>query len=146
AGTMLTTTLDKISEGGIRDHVGGGFHRYSTDRYWRGPHFEKMLYDKAPLVTVYSLAYELAPRCAYRRVVDETIEFLFREMRDPSGAFYCALDAETDGQEGAYYVWRREEIEKALAPEEYTLWAEVYGISGQPNFDERYIPLLSRPL
>ena len=146
AAKMLTLTLEKISQGGIRDHVGGGFHRYSTDRYWRVPHFEKMLYDNAQLVTVYSLAYELAPRPDYQRVVTETIEFVGREMTDVHGAFYSALDAETNSEEGRYYVWRREEVEKVLSPEEFALWADAYGISGESNFEERYIPLLSAPL
>jgi uncharacterized protein YyaL (SSP411 family) len=146
ATKMLALTLDKISQGGIRDHVGGGFHRYSTDRFWRVPHFEKMLYDNAQLVTAYSRAHELAPRDDYRRVVDETIEFVTREMTDESGAFYSALDAETDAEEGRYYVWTREEIKDALTPDEFALWAGVYGISGEPNFEERYIPLLSAPL
>jgi uncharacterized protein YyaL (SSP411 family) len=143
---MLALTLEKISQGGIRDHVGGGFHRYSTDRYWRVPHFEKMLYDNAQLITAYSRAYELDPREAYRRAVDETIAFLFREMSDKSGAFYAALDAETDAEEGRYCVWQRDEIQQALASDEYALFADVYGIAGEPNFEERYIPLLAAPL
>jgi hypothetical protein len=146
AEQMLTLTLEKISQGGIRDHVGGGFHRYSTDRYWRVPHFEKMLYDNAQLVTVYSLAHELSPRDDYRRAVSETIEYVLREMTDPSGGFYAALDAETDAEEGRYYVWDRAEVEKALTPEEFELWSSVYGLSGEPNFEERYIPLLTAPL
>ena len=146
AEKMLTLTLEKISQGGIRDHVGGGFHRYSTDRYWRVPHFEKMLYDNGQLLTVYSLAYEQTPRDDYRRTADETIEFVLRELTDEGGAFYSALDAETDSEEGRYYVWDRAEVEKALTPEEYELWAAVYGIAGEPNFEERYIPLLSAPL
>jgi uncharacterized protein len=146
AAKMLTLTLDKISQGGIRDHVGGGFHRYSTDRYWRVPHFEKMLYDNAQLVTVYSLAYEQKPRADYQRVVAETIEFVGREMTDDDGAFYSALDAETHSEEGRYYVWTREEVEQALSPEEFALWADVYGISGEPNFEGRYIPLLAGSL
>jgi len=146
AEKMLTLTLEKISQGGIRDHVGGGFHRYSTDRYWRVPHFEKMLYDNGQLLTVYALAYEQTPRDDYRRAADETIEFVLRELTDDGGAFYSALDAETDSEEGRYYVWDRAEIEKALSPGEYELWAAVYGIAGEPNFEERYIPLLAGPL
>ena len=132
--------------GGIRDHVGGGFHRYSTDRYWRVPHFEKMLYDNGQLASVYARAYELEPREDFRRVVDETLEFLLRELADPAGGFYSALDAETDSQEGRYYVWERKEVEAVLTPAEFKLWAEIYGLAGEPNFEGRYIPLLSRPL
>ncbi len=116
AGKMLSTTLDKIEQGGIRDHVGGGFHRYSTDRYWRVPHFEKMLYDNGQLVTVYSLACEQQPRDDYRRVVAETIAFVLGELTDDGGAFYSAIDAETNAEEGGYYVWTRAEVESALAP------------------------------
>jgi uncharacterized protein len=146
AAKMLDLTLAKISQGGIRDHVGGGFHRYSTDRYWHVPHFEKMLYDNAQLVTVYSRAYELSPRSVYNRVVGETIEFVNREMTDEHGAFYSALDAETNSEEGRYYVWQREELEKALTPEEFSLWADAYGVTDGPNFEERSIPLLDTSL
>ncbi len=146
ARKMLFTTLEKISQGGIRDHIGGGFHRYSTDRYWRVPHFEKMLYDNGQLAAVYTAAYELEPRGDFKRVVDETLEFILREMVDEGGGFYSALDAETDSEEGRYYVWRREEIEQELSAEEYALFADVYGVGGEPNFEGRYIPLLSGPL
>jgi uncharacterized protein YyaL (SSP411 family) len=146
APKMLALTLEKISQGGIRDHIGGGFHRYSTDRFWRVPHFEKMLYDNAQLVTAYSRAHELAPRADYQRAVDETIEFVLREMTDEQGAFYSALDAETLAEEGRCYVWTREEIQNALTPEEFDVWAGVYGITGEPNFEGRYIPLLSASL
>ncbi|HEX3725373.1 MAG TPA: DUF255 domain-containing protein, partial [Pirellulales bacterium] len=147
ASKMLVHTLEKMSQGGLRDHLGGGFHRYSTDRYWRVPHFEKMLYDNAQLVSVYASAWELAPRDDFRQVVDQTIEFMLRELANPSGAFYSALDAETLNHEGAYYVWLRGEIEDILSPEEFQLWAPTYGITGEPNFESRfYIPLLQRSL
>jgi uncharacterized protein len=143
---MLNTTLEKIARGGIRDHVGGGFHRYSTDRYWRVPHFEKMLYDNGQLASVYSQAYELAPREEYRRAVDEGLTFVLREMTDKDGGFYSAIDAETNAKEGRYYVWDRQEVQAALTPDEFALWSGVYGISGQPNFEGHWIPLLSRSL
>jgi uncharacterized protein len=146
ARKMLIPTLEKISQGGIRDHVGGGFHRYSTDRFWRVPHFEKMLYDNAQLASVYAQAYELEPRADFKRVVDETLAFVVREMTDPEGGFYSAIDAETNSEEGRFYVWDRKEIEQALAPDEFSLWAGVYGIAGEPNFEGRYIPLLSKSL
>ncbi len=146
AEKMVALTLERISQGGIRDHIGGGFHRYSTDRYWRVPHFEKMLYDNAQLITVYSLAHELTPRDDYRRVVEETIQFVRRELADPAGGFYSALDAETDGQEGRYYVWDRDELERVLSPEEFALLSDVYGTGGEPNFEGRYILLLAEPL
>jgi uncharacterized protein YyaL (SSP411 family) len=146
AEKMLAITLAHVADGGVRDHVGGGFHRYSTDRYWRVPHFEKMLYDNGQLVSVYAQAYEISPKAEYQHVVDEAIEFVMRELADPAGGFYAALDAETDGEEGKFYVWQREEIEGALSPEEYGLFAEVYGIADEPNFEGHYIPLLKRPL
>jgi hypothetical protein len=146
AEKMFTTTLEKVSQGGIRDHVGGGFHRYSTDRYWRVPHFEKMLYDNAQLTTVYTQAFELTPRADFKQVVDETLAFVLREMTAESGGFYSSLDAETDSQEGRFYVWNRQEVEQALTPEEYALWGSVYGLTGEPNFEGHYIPLLAKPL
>jgi uncharacterized protein YyaL (SSP411 family) len=146
ARKMAYQTLERVSLGGIRDHVGGGFHRYSTDRLWRVPHFEKMLYDNAQLARVYAQAYELTPREDFKRAADETLEFLLREMADASGGFYSAIDAETDSKEGRYYVWTREEVQAVLEPNEYELFAAVYGLLGEPNFEERYIPLLSRTL
>ena len=146
AKKMLVFTLDQIARGGIRDHVGGGFHRYSTDRFWRVPHFEKMLYDNAQLVSVYARTYELTGRSDFQWVVDDAIDFLLREMLDDSGAFYAAIDAETNAEEGRYYVWEQKEVESVLTPEEYALWGDVYGIAGEPNFDGLYIPLLAKPL
>lgn len=146
ARVMLLHTLDMVAQGGIRDHVGGGFHRYSTDRYWRVPHFEKMLYDNGQLLGVYAQAYELEPRPEYRRVVDETVEFLTREMTAEGGGFYAALDAETEGEEGRCYVWDRTEIEQQLSAEEYSLVAGVYGVGDEPNFEGHYVLQLSAPL
>ncbi len=146
AAKMLTHTLERIAQGGIRDHVGGGFHRYSTDRFWRVPHFEKMLYDNGQLVSVFARAYEMAGQEAFRRVVDEAIAFVLREMTDGEGGFYAAIDAETEAEEGRFYVWQRDEVQAALAADEYELFASVYGLSGEPNFEEHYIPLLSKPV
>lgn len=139
AKAMLAGTLDKMAAGGIRDHIGGGFHRYSTDRFWRVPHFEKMLYDNGQLASVYSEAYELTQSEAYKPVVDELIEFVFRELRDRDGAFYTALDAETESEEGKFYVWDPAEIKKALTPEEYALASDGYGLRGEANFEGRFI-------
>ena len=146
ARAMLDKTLESLAQGGIRDHVGGGFHRYSTDRYWRVPHFEKMLYDNGQLASIYAQAYELAPRDDFCRVAEELCDFVLREMTDEAGGFYASIDAETDGHEGRYYVWERGEVEQLLAPEEFATWGEVYGILGEPNFEGRYIPLLSKSL
>ncbi len=146
ARKMLVHTLDMMATGGMRDHVGGGFHRYSTDRFWRIPHFEKMLYDNAQLATVYAEAAKLADRDDFRQVAQEILEFIAREMTDASGGFYAALDAETDGDEGAYYVWTRDQVRAALDADEYELLADAYGVSGEPNFEGRYVLLLAHPL
>ncbi len=105
-------TLDKMSEGGIYDQIGGGFARYSVDAKWHIPHFEKMLYDNAQLVSLYSLAYLLTKKIKYKLVVEETLEFIKRELISPEGAFYSSLDADSDGEEGKYYVWTKAEIEE----------------------------------
>ncbi|HVX11206.1 MAG TPA: thioredoxin domain-containing protein [Pirellulales bacterium] len=143
---MLVVTLEKMAAGGIRDHVGGGFHRYSTDRYWRVPHFEKMLYDNAQLASVYAEAWTLTGRDGFRQVAEELLDFVRREMTDACGAFYAAIDAETDGDEGAYYVWKREEIEGALTADEFELFADAYGVDREPNFEGRYVLQLARDL
>lgn len=143
---MLRTTLDQMARGGIRDHIGGGFHRYSTDRRWEIPHFEKMLYDNSQLVSVYSNAYALTDDAAYRQVVEETLAFLARDMTAPEGGFYSALDAETEAGEGAYYAWTREELEAALTPEERSLAGTVYGFNGEPNFEDRYVARMVKPV
>src|SRR4029450_3450847 len=110
----VDVTLTKMAQGGIYDQLGGGFHRYSTERTWTVPHFEKMLYDNAQLVELYSEAYRLDPKPRDKQGVEETVRFVAREMTSPQGAFYSALDADSEGKEGEFYVWTAEEIEKAL--------------------------------
>ncbi len=147
AKQMLLHTLDKMSQGGIRDHLGGGFHRYSVDPYWHIPHFEKMLYDNGQLATLYAEAYGLTKNPAYRRVLEQLLEFVLRELTDKQGGFYSALDAETDAVEGKYYVWSRKEIKKTLSKDEYALFAALYGIDQAPNFEQyAYAPQLSSSL
>ncbi|HUY89181.1 MAG TPA: thioredoxin domain-containing protein [Pirellulales bacterium] len=146
ARKMLVGTLERMAAGGIRDHVGGGFHRYSTDRYWRIPHFEKMLYDNAQLASVYAAAHNITGRDDFKRVAEEILAFVDRELSDPEGGFYSALDAETDAREGAYYVWTRTELEQALDADEFALLADVYGVSAGPNFEEYSVLLLPRSL
>ena len=107
---IVALTLDRMSRGGIYDHVGGGFHRYSTDNMWRVPHFEKMLYDNALLIGLYLHAYQALHHEWYKTIVCETIDFLIREMKSPEGAFYTALDADSEGVEGKYYLWSKDEI------------------------------------
>ncbi len=112
--SMATHTLDVMMNGGLYDHVGGGFHRYATDSGWRIPHFEKMLYNQADLARVYLLAFEITGETAYRAVAEDVLAFVQREMRDPGGAFYTAVDSETDAVEGRYYLWSDEDIRKTL--------------------------------
>ncbi|MBX6315111.1 MAG: AGE family epimerase/isomerase, partial [Isosphaeraceae bacterium] len=145
---MVMTTLDHIARGGIRDHLGGGYHRYSTDRAWVVPHFEKMLYDNAQLAAVFVLAFEATGDPRWRREAEETFAFVERTMTSPEGAFYSALDAETNGDEGAYYVWTRDEVKRVLGDgADYSLFAKVYGLEHDPNFEnDRYVLLMPRPL
>jgi uncharacterized protein YyaL (SSP411 family) len=123
---LVHLTLRKMAEGGIYDHLGGGFHRYSTERTWTVPHFEKMLYDNAQLVELYSDAHAVRPDPFYKRVVDETLGFVKREMTSPDGAFYSALDADTNHEEGEFYVWKPDEIRKILG-EDSAFFTSIYG-------------------
>ena len=145
AKTMLTTTLAHMAGGGIHDQVGGGFHRYSTDRYWRVPHFEKMLYDNGQLATLYAEAFASFGRLSDRRTVERLVDFVLRELTSPEGAFYSSLGAETGGHEGAYYVWTRQEIEAALSDDQFQLVRAVYGLDQEPNFEGRYVLCWSAP-
>ncbi len=135
---LVTLTLEKMAAGGLYDHLGGGFHRYSTERTWTVPHFEKMLYDNAQLVELYADTYKADPKPAYKRVIAETLGFVAREMTSPDGAFYSALDADSEGEEGRYYVWTTKELDDALGGgEDAALFKRVYGVS-QPNFEGKY--------
>lgn len=107
-------TLDKMASGGIYDHVGGGFARYSTDALWKVPHFEKMLYDNAQLVSLYAEAFRITQDPLYARVVKETLAFIQAELTSPDGVFYASLDADSEGEEGKYYTWTETELREAL--------------------------------
>jgi uncharacterized protein YyaL (SSP411 family) len=145
---MVDVTLDHMARGGICDQLGGGFHRYSTERTWTVPHFEKMLYDNAQLVAVYARAYRQTKKPLYRRVVEETLTYVCREMTAPEGAFYSALDAETNGEEGRFYVWTNKELNAALTVKDDAAFIKkIYGADSGPNFEEKYhILVLPRPL
>lgn len=140
---MVTRTLDMMAYGGIYDQIGGGFHRYSVDAKWLVPHFEKMLYDNAQLAKIYLKAYRLTEEPQYRRVAEEVFNFIFREMTAPEGGFYSALDAETDAEEGKYYVWTADEIQKVLNKKEASRFNAVYGVDKGANFEGKnvlYVP------
>ncbi len=130
----VTVTLDNMMNGGIYDQIGGGFARYSVDSNWTIPHFEKMLYDNAQLVSLYSEAYQLTDNERYREVVEESLKFVERELSDTSGGFYSALDADSEGEEGKYYVWSYAELKKILGSD-FEAFRKVYGVSEQGNFE-----------
>jgi uncharacterized protein YyaL (SSP411 family) len=147
ARDMLLTTLDHMARGGLFDHLAGGFHRYSVDARWLVPHFEKMLYDNAALAPLYAAADALAPEAGLARVARATLAFVEAEMTGAHGGFLSAIDAETDGHEGAYYTFTREELRSALSAEDDAFLAPIYGFDGSPNFErDRYVLHLPRPL
>jgi uncharacterized protein YyaL (SSP411 family) len=150
AREMLLVTLDKMAEGGLRDHLGGGFHRYSVDRFWHIPHFEKMLYDNGQLASVYAEAFALTGKDKYRRIAEELLDFVLREMTDQAGGFYSAIDAETDAEEGKYYRWEKEELESLLDEKQREFMGPIYSFSAEPNFRHDgqafYVPQLSAPI
>jgi hypothetical protein len=135
AEKMLVATLAGMARGGIHDQVGGGFHRYSTDAEWLVPHFEKMLYDNATLGVLYAEAASRAPGAGFERVAATTLDFVLAELTAPEGGFLSAIDAETDGDEGAYYTWTRDELKTILGGERDALLAPVFGFDGRPNFE-----------
>ncbi len=135
---MVRATLDRMARGGIRDHLAGGYHRYSTDRSWTVPHFEKMLYDNAQLASVHLRAFELTRDPRWRAEAEATFAFVERSMTAPEGGFYSSLDAETKAGEGAYYVWTRDEVKAVLGDgPDASAFMNVYGLAGEPNFEAR---------
>jgi hypothetical protein len=144
---MVLDTLRKMGRGGIYDQVGGGFHRYSTDERWLVPHFEKMLYDNAHLAEILAFGWRESRDPELARLTRGTLDFVLREMTLPEGGFKSAIDAETDGEEGAYYVWTEAELRSVLGEEGFRLLAPLYGFSGEPNFeDDHYVLHLAVPL
>ena len=135
---QVLLTLEKMAKGGIYDQLGGGFARYSVDRNWLVPHFEKMLYDNAQLVSLYSEAYRLNPEAEYKKVVYETLAFVERELTAPEGGFYSSLDADSEGVEGKYYVWNKDEVE-SLLEEDAEIFCEYYDITTEGNWEGKNI-------
>ena len=139
---MVTHTLDRMARGGMYDQVGGGFHRYSVDEIWLAPHFEKMLYDNAQLARVYLLAWERTGNWYYRRVAEETLDYVLREMTDERGGFYSATDADSEGEEGLFFLWRPKQVVEVLGEEDGGLFCRVYDIHAGGNFEGQSIPNL----
>ncbi len=135
---MATRTLDAMAQGGLRDPLGGGFHRYCVDGGWNVPHFEKMLYDNALLARAYLHGWQATGKEEYRLVARETLDFVLREMTDPLGGFYSSLDADSEGEEGKYYVWDLEEVRSALGPDG-VIFADAHGMSLGGNFEGKNV-------
>src|SRR2546425_7322521 len=132
---MVEHTCRKMAEGGLYDQLGGGFHRYSTDARWLVPHFEKMLYDNALLSRAYLHLYQLTKDEFARRIAEETLDYVMREMMDPSGGFYSTQDADSEGQEGKFFVWSKQEIEAALEGKDARLFCEYLDVTDEGNFE-----------
>jgi uncharacterized protein len=136
---VVTFSLDRMAAGGIYDHLGGGFHRYSVDDHWLVPHFEKMLYDNAMLAGLYLDAWQVTGTPRYATVVRETLDYLLRDMADPAGGFYSAEDADSEGEEGKFYLWTSDELQQALGRERADVFTTLYGVTAPGNFEGRNI-------
>ena len=141
---MVEFTLEKMAYGGMYDQVGGGFHRYSTDSYWLVPHFEKMLYDNALIAKLYVHAYQITKKPLYKRIAEETIDYVLREMTSPLGGFYSAQDADSEGVEGKFFVWSRVEIIEALGEHAGDIFSRFYNVSDRGNFEGQNILNMSK--
>ena len=140
---MLTKTLDKMARGGMYDQLGGGFHRYATDAVWTVPHFEKMLYDNAQLARVYLHAWQITRNDFYRRIAEETLDYVAREMTHARGGFFSSTDADSEGREGKFFVWTPDEIRAALDADAQ-LFIDAYGVSSPGNFEGKNILFVAR--
>ncbi|MBW8329774.1 MAG: thioredoxin domain-containing protein [Thiobacillus sp.] len=147
ARDMALFSLRKMASGGVVDQLGGGFCRYSVDEQWAIPHFEKMLYDNGPLLHLYADSWALSGETLFKDTAEGIVDWLLREMRAPAGGFYSALDADSEGHEGKFYVWTPDEARAQLSAEEYAVAAPVYGFDLPPNFENAsWNPVLARPL
>ena len=133
---MVEKTLDAMSKGGIYDHIGGGFHRYATDAQWLVPHFEKMLYDQALLSKVYLQAYQITKNQKYATIAREILDYVLRDMTDVDGGFYSAEDADSEGEEGTYYLWDNKQIDAVLDEDEARIFNAYYGVTKKGNFEQ----------
>ncbi|MDH5214370.1 MAG: thioredoxin domain-containing protein, partial [Gammaproteobacteria bacterium] len=132
---MASLTLTRMAEGGIYDQLGGGFCRYSVDRYWQIPHFEKMLYDNGPLLALYAQAHAATGEALFERIANETADWILADMRSPDGGFYSTRDADSEGHEGRFFVWSREQIEELLTADELSIVTPHYGLDAEANFE-----------
>jgi len=135
---MATLTLTRMAEGGIYDHVGGGFCRYSVDRYWQIPHFEKMLYDNGPLLALCAQAFLATGESLFAETANATADWMLADMRSPEGGFYATRDADSEGEEGLYYVWMPDEVRKLLDEPDYPVFAARFGLNDPANFEGRW--------
>jgi uncharacterized protein YyaL (SSP411 family) len=135
---MALHTLRHMALGGINDQLGGGFCRYSVDEHWMIPHFEKMLYDNGPLLGLYADAWQISREPMFRDTGEATAGWVMRDMQSADGGYYSSLDADSEGEEGRFYVWERGQIRDLLKPEQYAAFAEMYGLTGPPNFEARW--------
>ncbi|HMF17697.1 MAG TPA: thioredoxin domain-containing protein, partial [Gemmataceae bacterium] len=142
---MVKQTLDHMARGGMYDQLGGGFHRYSTDERWLVPHFEKMLYDNSLLTSTYVEAYQVTGEPYYRQIVEETLTYVLREMTSPEGPFYSTQDADSEGIEGKFFVWSREEVQRVLGAEA-ELFCSIYDVTAEGNWEGHNILHLARGL
>jgi hypothetical protein len=136
---QINLTLTKMALGGIYDQVEGGFMRYSTDSYWKVPHFEKMLYDNAQLLSTYANAFKAYKKPLYKKVVEQTYSFLINNFRSPNGGYYSAYDADSEGEEGKYYTWTEEELKTILTKEEFEIAKKIFQITPHQKWDGKYI-------
>ena len=135
---LCTLTLKNMAEGGLYDQVGGGFFRYCVDRNWQIPHFEKMLYDNGLLLSLYAKAYLATGDSLFKRVIEETVIWLHSEMRSKSGGFYSSINADSENQEGKFYVWDKDEIKKIIDSEDFNIIEKYYGLNEETNFENRW--------
>jgi uncharacterized protein YyaL (SSP411 family) len=135
---MATLTLTRMAEGGLYDQLGGGFSRYSVDGLWMIPHFEKMLYDNAQLLCEYARAALATGEALFARIAGETADWMLRDMRSPSGAFYSSLDADSEGHEGKFYVWTPSEVQALLIPQDYAAFSRRFGLDRSANFEGQW--------
>jgi uncharacterized protein YyaL (SSP411 family) len=143
---MATLTLTRMAEGGIFDHVGGGFSRYSVDRYWQIPHFEKMLYDNGALLAAYSQAFLATGEPLFRQTASRTADWMLADMLSPDGGFYSSRDADSEGEEGKYYVWTPDEVGALLDDEQFGLVARKFGLDKEANFEGKWHLTVREPV